>query len=225
MPCSKRLTLAAALVLLVGCGRDPAEDTRPHGPLPRSDNTDHQFRVQLLYFGDADHRISSMTAAGPGPDPLFQPTTVTLTWSSYAWSAVVDFGPSHPAAPTAYDFAITESGATRHETGIVPCYLDDLPTPIDPTFDVTQTSPVTFRWSTANFGSGFEYTVYVFDGGSGARGSVVDQGTLSLALPPRLYNVDGHGYRVDAIRVGGYEPTSPNPCIARALGPAFQVVP
>ncbi len=217
------IAMAMSLVLLAGCPGDPAEDTRPRGPLPRSENTDHQFRIQLLYFGDADHRISSITATGPGPDPSFLPTTVALTWSSYAWSAALDFVASHPSAPTEYDFAIDEAGATRHETGVVPCYLEDLPTPLEPTFDATVTSPVTFRWTA--LGSGFEYTVYVFDGASAIQGTVVDLGTLSLALSPRTYDMGGHGYRVDAIRVGGHEPASPDRCSARAFGPAFQVVP
>ena len=125
MPGAKRLAVAVVLVLIVGCAPDPAEDTRPRGPLPHSQHWDQQFSVQLLYFGDADHRISSMTATGPGPEPGFAFTTVQLTWSSGTWGAGFDFvTPAGRTGSLAVSFVVSVAASGAYGRSVIVPLVD-----------------------------------------------------------------------------------------------------
>lgn len=215
----------AILAALAACGSDPAPDTRPGGALPRSFNLDGVYSVRLEYHrGPPCGGASSVAATGPGPAPEFAATTVALACASGTWMGELVLGSAPPdEVPTPYDFTVTEGGAARTERGSVPCYLEDLPVPLEPAFGST-TSPVTFRWlRTGDLAAdGYEFAVYVHGAQPTAQKSVVDASSLSLALPPIPYP----GWSVEAIGVGGYEPASPVRCAARATGGgSFRVVP
>lgn len=204
-------TFLASVALLGGCSGD--ESGEAPVAAAGSSFTDGVYYAELRVFGDRGCAIEEITVTGPGIAGSARLACI----QGEAWmpQGPIPLGPTHPTAPDVYEytFRIVQPSGTATATAAIPCYLEAMPSLIEPSSGASVSNPVTLRWATLA-GAGWEYGVYT----AGGRITVVDQGSTTVTLPP-----GPQSWFVDVIGVGGHEPGSTRNCAARATGGSFTV--